>query len=429
MTSVSTTSRRLIYFCLAAALLLGSSGARASESPDGSLESSLASGTQIADTVPIAIGNPISEEELQDIKTMASQSGMTLQAAIDRYAWNHDFAVTVARIREAAPDAFAAAEIVDAGHAWIAFSGRATEAARELVDAFSSHHDGIAVEVRTDVGFTEVELERAIEGIHFAVLMSHEVLDASTTFDFDTGQITVTVVSENTASDLALDGLQGVAIRKLEAAAGAGILNRITISVNRSKSQVIGVDDSIYHHMGGEDISACTSGFGTRRLSDGMRGISTAGHCDDDQTDDGFGLFYKGGYEGVHGDFQWHTGPKTENDNFYSGSSGSTEVNMRDVSGIGSPVVGQSLCRNGVTSHKDCQEVRKLNVCSGGECNLVQMGADLSAGGDSGGPVFWGRYAYGLHKGEMYDPWPYDRDIFSRADRIDNALGITIATW
>lgn len=103
-------------------------------------------------------------------------------------------------------------------------------------------------------------------------------------------------------------------------------------------------------------------------------------------------------------------------------------MSKRDVSAQGAPVKGQSLCKNGKNGYKDCQEVRKLNVCSSGDCNLVQMGARRAEGGDSGGPVFWGNTAYGLHKGWQYDPFPYDRDLFSRADRIDNALSISVAT-
>lgn len=139
-------------------------------------------------------------------------------------------------------------------------------------------------------------------------------------------------------------------------------------------------------------------------------------------------MTYKAGHEGTHGDFQWHTGPKT-GDDFYAGNDTGLEFDLRDVSGIAAPVVGMSLCKNGATNQKDCQEVESLNVCTDSLCNLVQMGARLAAGGDSGGPVYWGNTAYGLHQGWMYDPaFPFDRDVFSRADRIDNALGIYIAT-
>jgi hypothetical protein len=206
-----------------------------------------------------------------------------------------------------------------------------------------------------------------------------------------------------------------------EVAVGAGLDGRVVEPSGGGRCCV----------LGGGQVSGCTSGFGTRADShtSGTRGISTAGHCGNSQTDDGSSLTYKGGHVGTHGDFQWHTGPDPENDNFYSGSTSSTEVHSRDVSGIGFPVVGQSLCRNGVTTKKKCQQVRKLDVCSSGVCHLIQMGEHTSDNGDSGGPVFWGNVAYGLHRGWMYDPsWPFDREVFSRASRIDNGISVFIAT-
>lgn len=59
---------------------------------------------------------------------------------------------------------------------------------------------------------------------------------------------------------------------------------------------------------------------------------------------------------------------------------------------------------------------------------LVQMDARLAAGGDSGGPVFWGNTAYGFHQGYVYDVWPADRDVFSRSHRIDDTLGVVVAS-
>lgn len=62
-------------------------------------------------------------------------------------------------------------------------------------------------------------------------------------------------------------------------------------------------------------------------------------------------------------------------------------------------------------------------------CNLVQMDAETVVVGDSGGPFFYGNTAYGLAWGYVYDPiWPFGRDLFSRADRIDDALGVYINT-
>ena len=210
----------------------------------------------------------------------------------------------------------------------------------------------------------------------------------------------------------------------------ADILNSITTTVARSAHEVIGVTDSSTEHLGGEALSTCTSGFGTITSSQ-ARGISTAGHCPNSLTDDGTSLTVHGEHEGSHGDFQWHQGPDYDDhsNEFYAGSDSSSEVNKREVTSVGSPIVGQRLCRNGKVSNMDCQEVRKLNVCNGNRCSLVQMGERLSASGDSGGPVYDGNTAYGLHQGGMTDPWPFWRDLFSRADRIDDALGIFIATY
>lgn len=73
--------------------------------------------------------------------------------------------------------------------------------------------------------------------------------------------------------------------------------------------------------------------------------------------------------------------------------------------------------------------MRKKSVCSSGICKLAQLGSRLAAPGDSGGPVYSDRTAFGIHHGWMYDPvWPFDRDLFSKAKQIDDALGVYIAT-
>lgn len=372
------------------------------------------------------IDDPISDAELQDLKTIASQSGMSLQSAIDRYAWNDNFALALASVREVSPQAFAGAAIVDADTAWVAFKEATPQAAREIIATFERSHVGVSVGVRTDVGFTELELEKAIPTVHYAILGRPEVREATTSFDFTTGQIRTTVGLKDTVTDTVPSDLRTIAEQSLIDATRTSILDKIGISVIRSRRAVLGGSDSSSEHLGGEAFSTCTSGFGTIN-SNGTKGTSTAGHCGNSQSDDGVSLTFKNDYEGTHGDFQWHTGTQPNPDDFYAGSTSSTEVNLRDVVSIGSPAEGQSLCMNGKTTNAHCQEVRQLGVCHNGSCNLVQMGERQADGGDSGGPYYWGNTAYGLHKGWHYDPFaPFDRDLFSRADRIDDALGISI---
>lgn len=375
------------------------------------------------------VDDPISEAELQDLETVASQSGMSLEAAIDRYAWNDNFALVVRTIREASPEAFTGAEIIDSDSAWVGFSDRSPDSAWEAIRAFGEN-TGVSIDIRNDMGFTEQELTAAIETVHFAILERLKVRDAFTSFEFATDQITIAVVLDRTAPDSSLRDLQAAAMERLGAqAATSGILDHVTLSVVDAIGDVIGGDESNTEHLGGESLSSCTSGFGTI-TSSGTRGIATAGHCSDSQTDDGVSLTTFGQYVGNYGDFQWMAGSQQERDDFYSGTSTTTEANRRDVSSVGpAPLVGQTLCRNGKYSHKDCQEVRKINVCSGSICYLTELEAHLSTDGDSGAPVFYSNAAKGIHRGYVYDPWPFDREVSSRADLIDNAMsGVFIAT-
>ena len=370
----------------------------------------------------------ISSAELEDLRAVAVQLGITLEEATERYAWNDDFALAASQISEAFPESFAGAAIVGDDSAWVAFAGQVPDGASEMIDGFGGTHSDISVEKRVDLGFTEVELKTAIEAIHYAVFKTAEALDSSTSFDYAAGKITTNVVLEDTASDSVIDDLQAIAADKLTESTRASIVNSITTSVVRSDDPVLGGKDDDSKHLGGEIIDpVCSSGFVTVSSS-GVRGISTAGHCSDSQTDDGVGLTFEGDLVGPHGDFQWHSGPLGVPNEFYAGSSSSTETDQRSVLYVQGPSVGQLLCQNGRTTYKHCERVRKLNVCNGDPCNLVEMEARHAAGGDSGGPVYWGNTAYGLHQGWKYDPiYPFDRDLFSRADRIDNALGISIA--
>ena len=225
--------------------------------------------TPTPEVAPPGIDDAISDAELQDLQTVASQSGLSLQEAIDRYAWNDNFAFAVSEIREASPEAFARAEIVDGDHAWVGFAGDVPQAALDIIDTFRSSHSGVRVEVRTDLGFTEVELQSAIQAVHSAVFEAPEVRDAATSFDFATGQITTTVVLESTASGSVLDDLRTVAAANLTNATRADIVNSITTSVVRSEHQVLGVYESNTEHQEG----LVTNSSGSVGLLSGRLGL------------------------------------------------------------------------------------------------------------------------------------------------------------
>ena len=192
---------------------------------------------------PPEIDDPPNSAELSDLQAIATRKGISLQEAIDRYGWNGNFALAVSRVRAAAPVTFAGAEIVDGAHAWIGFTGHPPKAALDILELFRSSHIGVSVEVRTDLGFSEAELEEAIPAVHYAVLKASGVLDASTSFDSATGQIRTIVVLEDTASDSRLDDLRTMATKRLIEVTRPDILDSITISVVRSQGPVLGGAD------------------------------------------------------------------------------------------------------------------------------------------------------------------------------------------
>ena len=195
------------------------------------------------EVVPQAIREAVSDAELQDLQAVAEQYGMTLQEAFDRYAWNDNFSRAVQRIRSAAPDTFGGAEIVDATNAWIAFTGTPPEAALDIIDALTRKHSTVSVEVRTGQKITEAELEEAIPAVHYAVYRSPGVLNASTSFDNETGEIVSVVVLENTAPDSVLDDLRAIAEQRLVEVMRPDILDSVSVSVVRSRSPVLGGTD------------------------------------------------------------------------------------------------------------------------------------------------------------------------------------------
>ena len=60
-------------------------------------------GTPLPEEAPTKIDDPPSDAELQDLQALADRDGISLQEAIDRYAWHDNFSKMASTIREAAP--------------------------------------------------------------------------------------------------------------------------------------------------------------------------------------------------------------------------------------------------------------------------------------------------------------------------------------
>ena len=212
-------------------------------------------GTPLPEVAPPEIDDLPSDAELQDLQFIADQDGISLQEAIDRYAWHDNFSLATSGIREAAPEDFAGAEIVGPRQAQIAFKGQPPQAALFILDIFRDSHSGVTVEVRTGLGYSEAELQKAIPAVHYAVIRSPGVRDATTSFESSTAQIRTVVALELTASPAVLENLRAIATQSLIDETRPDITDSITVSVARSPFPGLGGVNSETENMFGEVLT------------------------------------------------------------------------------------------------------------------------------------------------------------------------------
>ena len=310
----------------------------------------------------------------------------------------------------------------DYGGAWIdrtdgfklviAFSGKAPNSIREMQPS------GTSVEFVEGVSWTQlglVEQARALRGD----LRASGYTKMMTAIDVKYGRIDVTLSADDSERAFPPASLSASNVRLSVAEGAVGVLE---------------------HTYGGDKMPYptnlnwfCTSGFTV--VKNGVDGVLTAGHCGNSRDyQENSGLVYsttfQAQHKGVYGDFQWHTTTHTEFDDFYYNNTA-----RRDVSGIGgAPVVDDFLCFHGEkTGGNICDNVYSVWVTVQHAPNeaeydrLVAMDDHVTATGDSGGPWFDYRTAWGIHHGG-YLIAGSNRHLWSQVRWVDEALGVTIKT-
>lgn len=174
-----------------------------------------------------------------------------------------------------------------------------------------------------------------------------------------------------------------------------------------SHTEIISVDgfsakaSNIY---GGLDVS-CTTGFSVED-EDGEKGVTTAGHCNDNLSYKGTSLTMEDEHYNGRVDLQYHTSSFTEKPWVNDGGS-----NPRTIRGTrGSHSVGQYVCKHGRESGNSCGYVKHVDYqptitsgCEPSPCDwdddwvyVRSLGnADMCTQGDSGGPVYAANTAVG----------------------------------
>jgi hypothetical protein len=369
--------------------------------------------------------DPPTPAELDDLRTLSHDLGISFEEAIRVYGWRRSFGQLVADIASRYPDDFAGAAIDDGtGQPWIGFKDSVPADAHALVGSLEpevlanawtqSGRRVSRVDYRPSRGYSERELHDRVAAVHMAAYENvRHAADLSTDVDPATGHVTMTLSIRRSA-----DGTPAANERAL--------LDRIDVNDNVSVRVVagaLGSDEAT--HRGGSPMTSCTAAFTVVQGSN--RGMSTAAHCSDQQTMNGVALNYVFAHEGTNGDFQWHLkSGQSFPDDFYSGSTTTWNANLRDVAGLGYNSVGTPVCMNGKTTFKHCDTIKALGHCYNGSCNLVRVYEHQSAGGDSGSPWFYGNAAFGVHKGYNLEDWAY-RSIYSRSDLMEQTLQVIVA--
>ena len=172
--------------------------------------------------------------ELSDLQTLAYQYGITLDEAIERYAWRNDFSRMVTVVEKDNPDSFVEAASTSGSSARIKFSGPISSNARNAIDKFKSEnpHVTVSLQVGRDPGFTRREADEAVVGAHFAVMAEDGVQDSVTYYDSDAIEIVVTVQMATPPSGEKLSSLGKAAERGAAEATRPDITDSLAISLS-----------------------------------------------------------------------------------------------------------------------------------------------------------------------------------------------------
>ena len=199
-------------------------------------------------------------------------------------------------------------------------------------------------------------------------------------------------------------------------------------------------------------LAVCTSGFTVYHRSTGRYGLLTAGHCDEDTyRAQGTTLTFESRQYGRFLDAAVYLIPSGQSHqvtnkvicvNNYATQS---ICSIRSIESSRLKMMDMPVCRSGTNSGVSCGTVNNVSYlpnpdegCDGigGPCAAVYVQATgptmQSCRGDSGGPVYSGNSAYGIHNGSNSGN---DCDLlgvsiyFSAIGRVTSILGVDVVTF
>lgn len=201
--------------------------------------------------------------------------------------------------------------------------------------------------------------------------------------------------------------------------------------------QVSGFIQTTATIQGGRQVSGstqnCTSGFNVVHATSGLRGVTTAGHCDNTLSYSGTTLAFQGELNQGSDDFQWNRhASSTYPNQIYIGSGLHTITASLASSGL---PLGWTVCKYGISGGYRCGEIADKNAQSNyngqiGTYIRVRNASNLplSIAGDSGGPVFGTNTAYGLIHGRGASGTAFVNDMYFMPIERFSGLNLSVAT-
>lgn len=364
-----TKNRRLVVaLALVMALLVMQPPRASTAAPSGGLEESALQGVK------------------EDAKTISERTGEDPDAAFSRLSEQYEMDALAHAAEVAAPESFAGA--------WVEPSGSPVLHIRVVGEVRDSELEELAESAPVRVSLTY--------GASASLMAKRRFAD---------GDVFDKWAAENAA-------LQGAIVGEVDDRIVLQTTKQIELPahlVESARAAGIVLETSLIDeplsdtNRGGRNMDTCTSGF---VYSDGgPNQLVLARHCLAQSYwffngDGPFGTTYTGQVYNANADLQWRRPTShAARGTFYANDiSGSGRAQLGQSHGS----VGDTVCRRGKMSGYDCGHLTSTaykptysGACPTGPCNSTfALVGDLGTiGGDSGGPWFFGNYAYGIQKG------------------------------
>lgn len=366
--------------------------------------------------------------ELTDLKLIAKTKGITLEEAIERVGWQPRINAIGTELTKLYPEEISGLAITEEGRgARIGFKGSIPSQAVALAKTLP-----VSVQLVGDKGFSETDLKRALDAAHQEIRGRAQARYISGKFNIETGEISFTVVPRNMPTDA-----QGLQQFVSELQPTQPVNDRIKIKVTVTEKTEVDLEDN--YMRGGGYLGGCTSGFNITNGSSYRH--ASARHCGTGGTKTYRNHSAQGGSGTATysmADFEYDISAWTQ------GSMSLTRTFYYDWNTpryayyVGtSPAIGQTLCHFGIATSTpaDCADIEDYGVTLeiDGEIfrGVIVMSEHITAGGDSGGPWYYGNHAWGIHGGycSILGGCGFDSSFFTPAYLIPSAFGSAWRVW